>query len=385
MRNTLKRVILIGTLIVSIVMSFYTIGEYYFHAEGDNSIRLEGLKKEEPYSLDIAMIGPSDIFYSVAPGAVYEYTNLTSYVYGISSARINMYKTMLNNILETQNPKLLIVEVHGICYKMMNELDDYGYAMRTLYDSMPYSVRKLKEIDYAFGKNEYDLFSFVFPKTFYHGIGFIDNIQYKKRSQKSFLDSLNFLPLRGAYTLTGQYYPDDPIKRFENCVVPIGKETERYLVDFLEYCKEIEYDNILFINVPTIVEKSKPNEVTYMANYIGKIIQSYGYDFVNFQYAVDDIGIDYYSDYCNTGHMNIYGQEKFTKYLSDYIPNHYDLEPTFLSAEAQKSWEYSTKAYHIYYSYADEMIKQNKKCNLYDSPEFIEYLKQQLGEEGLVK
>ena len=55
------------------------------------------------------------------------------------------------------------------------------------------------------------------------------------------------------------------------------------------------------------------------------VVQEYGYDFVNFDTQIDAIGLDPLSDFANAEHLNVFGAEKFTPYLADYLAAHYDL------------------------------------------------------------
>ena len=55
------------------------------------------------------------------------------------------------------------------------------------------------------------------------------------------------------------------------------------------------------------------------------VVHEYGYDFANFDTQMDAIGLDPLNDFANAEHLNIFGAEKFTPYLADYLAQHYDL------------------------------------------------------------
>ena len=71
---------------------------------------------------------------------------------------------------------------------------------------------------------------------------------------------------------------------------------------------------------------------------------------MNFEPKSDKIGIDETQDYYNEDHLNVLGAKKFTKYLSKYIDNHYNLKKEH-SEEVTKEWEdcvsYTKKAFDI--------------------------------------
>ena len=52
------------------------------------------------------------------------------------------------------------------------------------------------------------------------------------------------------------------------------------------------------------------------------VVHEYGYDFANFDTQMDAIGLDPLNDFANAEHLNIFGAEKFTPYLADYLAQH---------------------------------------------------------------
>jgi hypothetical protein len=71
---------------------------------------------------------------------------------------------------------------------------------------------------------------------------------------------------------------------------------------------------------------------------------------VNFDNYADEIGIDKDNDYYNADHMNIFGNEKFTRYFGQYIVDHYDIS-TDHDKETIERWndcaEYTANAFEV--------------------------------------
>ena len=44
-------------------------------------------------------------------------------------------------------------------------------------------------------------------------------------------------------------------------------------------------------------------------------------DFLYFNRIIDELGLDYATDYMDTNHLNYYGQEKLSKYIGGYLTN----------------------------------------------------------------
>ena len=89
----------------------------------------------------------------------------------------------------------------------------------------------------------------------------------------------------------------------------------------------------LFVNAPSgesVEEKQK-------YNYIARLVGERGYRFVDFNDLIDDMGIDAGTDFYNRNHLNIYGAEKYTAYLMNYILENYELSPRH-SQKAEADW-----------------------------------------------
>ena len=97
---------------------------------------------------------------------------------------------------------------------------------------------------------------------------------------------------------------------------------EQSLRTFCETAKARGIKNVLFARFPhrTVIE----NYDAVFAE-LEAVVHEYGYDFANFDTQMDAIGLDPLNDFANAEHLNIFGAEKFTPYLADYLAQHYDL------------------------------------------------------------
>ena len=97
---------------------------------------------------------------------------------------------------------------------------------------------------------------------------------------------------------------------------------EQSLRIFCETAKARGIKNVLFARFPhrTVIE----NYDAVFAE-LEAVVHEYGYDFANFDTQMDAIGLDPLNDFANAEHLNIFGAEKFTPYLADYLAQHYDL------------------------------------------------------------
>lgn len=110
---------------------------------------------------------------------------------------------------------------------------------------------------------------------------------------------------------------------------------------------------------PIAFTTDKSYRIFQKCNRAGEIIREYGYDYLDFEPDSKTIGLDYKEDFYNDEHMNVYGQQKFTAYLGQYLIDHYGLQRSSLSAKSQERWERSAEYIRLFYQYFDNCKKKN--------------------------
>ena len=96
------------------------------------------------------------------------------------------------------------------------------------------------------------------------------------------------------------YNPTLPADETRNDLEP---RYEVFLREFLDYCKEQKYDNLLFVRFPHIVKKETYKRFT-RGNAAFDIISEYGFNYINFER--DENVMTYTADdYYNYDHLNI--------------------------------------------------------------------------------
>ena len=59
---------------------------------------------------------------------------------------------------------------------------------------------------------------------------------------------------------------------------------------------------------------------------LDEYIASKGYDYLNMNNVLDELNLDYSTDFYNSKHVNIAGAKKVTTYLAQYIEDNYGLQ-----------------------------------------------------------
>ena len=107
-------------------------------------------------SIDVLMIGASELYTGFSSPLAWKKYGFTSYALSYSGAQGSLYKTMLTQALDTQNPKLVVFEVGGFLY-YENYLKNHK-KMHIWFDNVPDGETKLETLEQmipAEKQNEY--------------------------------------------------------------------------------------------------------------------------------------------------------------------------------------------------------------------------------------
>ncbi|WP_293974168.1 hypothetical protein [uncultured Ruminococcus sp.] len=325
-----------------------------------NKIRLDGFYMEEKNSLDVVLLGASEVYTAFSSALAYDEYGFTSYPYAIEANYIDLFESQIKEIRNNQTPKVLLIEMNGALYD--NKMKDKDAKLRRFTDSMPFSQNKIDTVN-QFGDKDEKL-SYYFPWIMYHG---------SKSAIGRFPDNIA-LHLRGNSALKGVSGKSKSV--FKGKIIDVEgdtskkdlpAETEEKLRSFLQYCKDNKLENVVFAKFPHRITKKKFYKRFQMGNTMGEIIKEYGFDYLDFENNCKDVGLDYKEDFYNDDHMNIYGQQKFTKYLGKILVDKYGVEKSKLSEENKARWDASAEYIQLYYEYFEKCHKEGKDTQLYET------------------
>lgn len=272
---------------------------------------------EPKNSLDVMILGASETFTDYCAPLAWQHAGFTSYPLAVSAAQGTMYPSMLREAAKRQTPGVYVVEVNGFLYTA-EERDEFSHAaLRKWIDTIPLSANKLDTIRTCIPAEKRSTYYFPLLKyhTFWKCAGDIRrslSLQQQARSV-GYSYTKPFLSISMFLTETDEI----PVRQQE-----LDAFNEQSLRTFCETAKKLGIQNVLFARFPhrTVIE----NYDAVFAK-LESVVQEYGYDFVNFDTQIDAIGLDLLSDFANAEHLNVFGAEKFTTYLADYLAAHYDL------------------------------------------------------------
>lgn len=376
-KKYIMRTVKVLSLLVALVLCTGILQEFILCHADHNRERLKGFFLEDKDSVDVVLIGASEVYADFASAYAYEKYGFTSYPFATQANIVTNYKSQLKTVIERQHPKLVIVEINGALYGKDDHLEKEA-NFRNYIDNIPFGKTKVEAVrDYA-PENELE---YYLPIVKYHSVwkDFPKGIKWNVSIMQDRLRGCNLL--KGVKTKTkvcdpgSKVYNDDLKSNDEKR--PLTEKSEYYLRDFLDYCKSQNIDNIVFARFPHIVnDEALPR--FERCNTAADIIAEYGYDFLNFEKDFVDTGLDVNTDFYHIDHMNIYGQKKFTELLGGILCDRYGITQSSLTDSQREQWDASVEYYDAFYKYADDKIKEGKNIEIGENNEVMDKLKDYL-------
>lgn len=184
-----------------------------------------------------------------------------------------------------------------------------------------------------------------------------ENWQSIKRESFDYIFNEYKSPKKGWYNNNRQKAQKRPdIDSFTD-ETPIHADAEKEILRIIEKCKKRGVQ-VLFFESPYVIERGEQERV----NYLKRLIEENGYQFLDANRAIDEIGIDYAVDFYNANHTNSMGAKKFTDYLGKYIQENYEID-TSLTDENVKEWQEAVALDKAEYTECEQKIMErvNKK------------------------
>lgn len=328
--NFLKATIfclLIGMIFVKI--------SYLFVDVSTCRLRIIGIKEEKP--LDMIYVGGSETYLYWQPLRAWNEEGIVSYNYATSGVRPNAIKYYLEDILKVQEPKLFVIGLRSFERwdvpnngRWVPPANDGGE--RRSIDSMDVSINRFKLAKelVQYRLNSEDIMSYFLRVMKYHAnwstvLGNSENW--------SLINNTGIHPNKGFDCLVLHEALEKPTAFETDEFLELSEDTLNELDELLEYCSEQELQ-VLFVVCPYGI--TKEHQTIY--NTMQSMIEEKGFDFLNANLYIDEMGLDYSTDFMDVNHVNCFGAEKYTRFLAEYIKQKYEL-PDRRGTEDYKDWD----------------------------------------------
>lgn len=376
MKGKVLRAVKLGCLALALVLTLGVLQEFVLCHADHNRQRVKGYFAEQKDSLDVVFMGASEVYSDIAPGYAYSSGGVTSYLFATQANSILNYKAQLKNILHTQSPKLIVIELNGALYGE-REKDEITKEsnLRNYVDNAPLDGVKLEWM----AKNAGGSFSeYLFPLMKYHGTWsdipgnmlYIQTIMQDRLRGYGYLKGI--LNETAVFKKTQQSYNAYLAESAQN-KRPLLPESEEALRDLLQFCKDEKLTNVVFARFPHIVV-SRTFDRFERSNTAGDIVKEYGFEYLNFEQDFAETGLNEDTDFYNLDHLNVYGQKKFTAYVMNTLRERFGVTGGEHSESVRQEWQTCADYYDAYYAYSDSLIKNGEGRELSENSELIETL-----------
>lgn len=296
--------------------------------------------------MDVVFMGSSHCFSSVYPEVLWGEFGFAGFDMSISGQDKQSTYYYLKEVLKTQSPKVVCVELWGLIFDTHGV---QGNVYRNML-SMDLSKNAVDLVKAYVEEDEQEDYLLRWP---------IIHTRYKE------LDRYDFRTMdlseygRGnviSHNVGYAHYPTEVAVCEEIGV--LTESNRKWLESLYELSVEEDFHLVFFL-APTALSVEHQMQV----NATEEFAKEKGITFFDFNRLKDEVGLDYSRDFSDTTHLNAYGAEKVTNYFGMYFSENCDIED-HRGEEAYYQWEQA-------YTYFDH-VTQTKK--LKESPTLEEYI-----------
>lgn len=294
---------------------------------------ITGFYAEGVNTLDVVYVGTSATFSAYMPIVSYGEYGFASYDVCTNGMFENAMRFYIREIMKTQTPKVVVVDIAPFLF---------GHNTQTMYSASPeipntrYNTDGLRyswnrfELVNAIVPNPMERFGFYFDISLYHTNEDADWSlwEWKRYSEtKGYSD----LPLREVFDASAR-------KEMLEERTPFIEPDMGYFMELLDQCASYPDASFLFVVDPMFYDEEHI-QLSANVNYVRDLVLDRGFDFLDLnEYKADiewDETFDYSLDFL---HYNYVSAKRITKYMSEFLVNHYDL-PDHRGDEAYRQWD----------------------------------------------
>ena len=258
--------------------------------------------------LDTIFIGTSHQFCSIDPTLLYEEYGISSFMMATAAQPVGLSYYAAMEAIELQEPELIVLEANYCANDVMTMADGMSHMF---FDGMPNTKAKHLALQDFVEKDKWLYYYFDF--FYYHN-------RWKELSNQDFLSQVN--DKRGGFVSekVGYYWEIPVVDKSEK--KPMPEKTKEYLDKLIALCREKEVDLVVYV-APFLGMDQNPEtveavyEMQKVYNWLGDYLAQENVAYHNLFYELDEIGLDYTTDFYDPMHCNYLGQEKITRYMVD--------------------------------------------------------------------
>lgn len=295
----------------------------------ENVCNVKGFYKEPDDSLDVVLMGQSELYTGFSSTLAYRDYGFTSYNLAIGGVPCNMNISMLKEVVKHQRPKLLVVNAQGYLWGEWSLNLEYG--MRRWLDNMPISKNWIATIEEEIPEKE--RIEYVCNWNKYHNFWKQWKLWLRCDEARFGCAYFDKSYLKGTSLVAGTNHGTGK-EEIASLAFPSRMQNE--LQEFIDMAHKEGIVKILFVAFPH--QERNTAESQEALEKFQNAVEAKGADFLNLDKGYEKFGIEDSFDFSNAQHLNVRGMEKCSNYLANYIVEHYDVQSNH-DNRTKRSWE----------------------------------------------
>lgn len=263
---------------------------------------------------DVIFLGSSHMYNGVLPMELWSKFGITSYNWGYSNCTLPLDFYILKILLEEGvEPELFVIDLYGLVEYESKENKKHGKLSNVEQYHVQFDVLPSKVTKYEMTQDVFDDYEgrwdFMFPFLMYHN-------RWNNLTMSDFMVEDDYE--KGAGFLLGTYINEGYTDVEGEKGIAIESVCAEYVKNIVELCKSHNI-KVLFIYIPYEHDQQNADVATSVEDWIVPM----GADYLNTIYWD---GIDKYTDFYDSAHLNYSGACKYTEYMGEYLQKNYLLE-----------------------------------------------------------
>ena len=312
MKNVIKCVAFTIILISVIGLTFKVLNLKDTSGGNDkNYSAYDELYRSPRNSIDVVFVGSSHCYNSIYPAVIWHEHGIASFDMAVSRQSRNESVGALREVLKTQKPRVVAVEMYGL----MDGEEEEGNLYRN-FVNMRRSVNMIRTLN---GENQgSDAFKNIFFKWP------IVHTRYRELGRYDFYGSPAASVGRGEDMRMGETGGDINYGNINSTESePISEENKAWIDELYALSKSEGFELMFFLSPYFVFDNER-----LIINGAKEYAAGLGIPFVDYNTTevLDEIKIDPATDMMNDfHHINMYGATKASLYMGKYLSEHYDI------------------------------------------------------------
>jgi ASC-1-like (ASCH) protein len=283
----------------------------------------EAFYNQKENSLDGIYLGSSAVYRYFVPTQAFEDKGMAIFDLGTGSQPIVLDKYIIREALKTQpDMKVIVIDIRSLTSsdELLKEAD-----IRRVTDAMKQSKNRIDAInaglEYFRERNadiSYNKMYYYFPFLLYHNRWNEDiGLEDLKGTTEGNLYK-GFIATNHSMTSVAVEQPTYTTEKTEP-----EASNKAVLQDLLDYCSTLD-QKVIFVSSPFAISEDRQK----LLNSYTEMIRDAGFTMYNFntEEGAAEIGLDWDTDFLDSGHVNYYGAVKFTRWMEKAIAKEVQLE-----------------------------------------------------------